>query len=170
MSKTETVQSILIVDDTEQNISVLKSLLSPNYTIRAATNGELALKIANKLKPDLILLDIMMPGMDGYTVCKKLKANPDTVDIPVIFVSALSESVDEERGFEVGAVDYLTKPIVPAIVEARVKTHLALSDQQRAAKQMVEQRTKELQESQKSAIFMLGTAGHFNDTDTGVHI
>jgi putative two-component system response regulator len=170
MTETNQTPSILLVDDTEQNISVLKSILSPNYIIRAATNGELALKIADKFKPDLILLDVMMPGMDGYEVCLRLKANPETADIPVIFVTALSESVNEERGFEVGAIDYLTKPVVPVIVEARVKTHLALSDQQRACKQMVIQRTKELEESQKSAIFMLGTAGHYNDTDTGVHI
>lgn len=170
MTSDNRAESILIVDDTEQNISVLKSILSKHYTLRAATNGQLALTIAHKFKPDLILLDVMMPEMDGYEVCQKLKADPDTADIPVIFVTALSEALDEEKGFNVGAIDYLTKPVIPAIVEARVKTHIALSNQQRATKKMVLQRTKELEDSQKSAIYMLGTAGHYNDTDTGVHI
>lgn len=162
--------SILVVDDTQQNITVLKSILEQDYTIRAATNGELALTIAKKFLPDLILLDVMMPGMDGFEVCRRLKADKATADIPVIFVTALNESINEEKGFQVGAVDYLTKPVVPVIVEARVRNHITLSNQQKACKKLVQQRTKELEESQRNAIYMLGTAGHFNDTDTGVHI
>ncbi len=163
-------QTILVVDDTPQNIDVLKSILVPTYNIKAAINGELALQIAGSHQPDLILLDVMMPGLDGYEVCQRLKANPDTCDIPVIFVTALAETEQEEKGLALGAVDYLTKPVNPAIVVARVKTHLTLANQQRATREAVIARTRELAESQRSAIFMLGQAGHYNDTDTGVHI
>jgi sigma-B regulation protein RsbU (phosphoserine phosphatase) len=120
-------QKILVVDDERLNINVLVDLLKPNYKMMAAKNGEQALKavrVANP--PDLILLDIMMPEMDGYEVCRRLKADEATRDIPVIFVTAMGETSDETKGLEVGAVDYLTKPISPPIVQARVKTHLAL--------------------------------------------
>jgi sigma-B regulation protein RsbU (phosphoserine phosphatase) len=123
----EDQQKILVVDDERLNINVLVDLLKPNYKMMAAKNGEQALKavqIANP--PDLILLDIMMPEMDGYEVCRRLKADETTRDIPVIFVTAMGETSDETKGLELGAVDYLTKPISPPIVEARVKTHLAL--------------------------------------------
>ena len=123
----EDQQKILVVDDERLNINVLVDLLKPNYKMMAAKNGEQALKavqIANP--PDLILLDIMMPDMDGYEVCRRLKADEATRDIPVIFVTAMGETKDETKGLELGAVDYLTKPISPPIVEARVKTHLAL--------------------------------------------
>ena len=123
----EKQQKILVVDDERLNINVLVDLLKPNYKMMAAKNGEQALKavqIANP--PDLILLDIMMPDMDGYEVCRRLKADEATRDIPVIFITAMGETSDETKGLEVGAVDYLTKPISPPIVEARVKTHLAL--------------------------------------------
>lgn len=162
--------SVLVVDDIEKNISVLKAILSRDYLVRAATNGETALKIAEKFQPSLILLDVMMPMMDGHEVCRRLKANPATCDIPIIFVTALSETSDEELGFSLGAVDYISKPVVPAIVEARVRTHITLGDQQKACRLLVEQRTNELEQSQRAAIFMLGAAGHYNDTDTGVHI
>ncbi len=120
-------QKILVVDDTPENIDVLVGCLKDLYRVQAARSGEAALKIASSAKPpDLILLDIMMPGMDGYEVCQRLMANPDTRSIPVIFVTALSEAGDETRGLEAGAVDYITKPISPPIVRARIKTHLAL--------------------------------------------
>jgi putative two-component system response regulator len=163
-------QSILVVDDTPENIDVLKGILSREYTIRAATNGELALRIAGRQQPDLILLDVMMPGMDGYEVCRRLKADPETADIPVIYVTAKTETEDEQTGFDAGAVDYITKPVNPALVRARVRTHLALADQQYTCRQQVIERTRELEESQRTAIMMLGEAGHYNDTDTGTHI
>ena len=163
-------QTVLVVDDTPENIDVLKGILADHYRIRAATNGELALKIVEKQQPDLILLDVMMPEMDGHEVCRRLKANPETVDIPVIFVTAKTETADEKAGFELGAVDYITKPVNPAIVKARVSTHLTLADAQRACREQVQKRTHELEQSQRAAIFMLGEAGHYNDTDTGVHI
>src|SRR5215471_20927309 len=118
---------VLIVDDTPTNVAVLSGLMKDSYRTRVATNGEQALAIAaGPEKPDLILLDVMMPDMDGFEVCRRLKANPDTCEIPVIFVTARTEEVDEVKGFEVGAVDYIHKPFSAPIVLARIKTQLAL--------------------------------------------
>jgi serine phosphatase RsbU (regulator of sigma subunit) len=129
MSDTERTNTVLIVDDTPENIDLLDGLLNQDYKIKVALNGEKALKIAGSVNPpDIILLDIMMPGMDGYDVCRHLKAEPKTRDIPVIFVTAKSDDADETKGLEIGAVDYITKPFRPAIVRARIKTHLALKN------------------------------------------
>jgi adenylate cyclase len=118
---------VLIVDDTPTNIGVISGVLKDSFKTKVATNGEKALVIASGgEKPDLILLDVMMPGMDGYEVCRRLKANPATHDIPVIFLTAKTDAADEEKGFEVGAVDYVHKPFSGPIVLARVKTQLAL--------------------------------------------
>lgn len=118
---------VLIVDDTPENIQVLMETLKDEYTIVAAINGEKALELAAiEPAPDIILLDIMMPGMDGYEVCSRLKAQAKTRKIPVIFVTAMDQVEDETAGFALGAVDYITKPISPPIVRARVKTHLSL--------------------------------------------
>jgi sigma-B regulation protein RsbU (phosphoserine phosphatase) len=117
---------ILAVDDTPENLDVVKGILSSDYAVKAAINGPIALKIAEKHQPDLILLDVMMPGMDGYEVCQKLKENPETSDIPVIFVTAMDQTSNEARGFSLGAADYIFKPVNPPILKARVKTHLAL--------------------------------------------
>ena len=120
---------ILIVDDTPTNITVVSGILKDQYRTKIATNGEKALSLAaSEEKPDLILLDVMMPGMDGYEVCRRLKESPGTVDIPVIFLTAKTESGDEEVGFDVGAVDYIHKPFSAPIVLARVRTQLALKD------------------------------------------
>ena len=118
--------TILVVDDVPDNIDVLRGVLSAEFAVKVATSGEKALTVAESALPDLILLDIMMPGMDGYEVCSRLKQAEATRDIPVIFVTALTEAVDEEKGFQVGCVDYLTKPVSPPIALARVKTHIAL--------------------------------------------
>lgn len=123
--------TVLVVDDTPENIDVLRGVLAADYTVKVANSGALALKIAGAQPPDLILLDIMMPGMDGYEVCRQLKANPLTRAIPVIFVTAMAETEDELQGLALGAVDYLTKPIVPAIVKARVQTQLVLRQARR---------------------------------------
>src|SRR6476469_4780145 len=118
---------ILIVDDTPTNVSVVAGSLKKNYRTKVATNGERALAIASgPEKPDLILLDVTMPDMDGFEVCRRLKANPDTREIPIIFLTARTDYVDEIKGFEVGAVDYIHKPFSAPIVLARVKTHLAV--------------------------------------------
>lgn len=120
-------QTILVVDDTVENIDILRNLLSDMYSVKVALNGQKALDIAHKdAKIDLILLDIMMPDMDGYEVITQLKSDPKTQNIPVIFITALSETEDETKGFALGAADYITKPIKPAILQARVRTHLQL--------------------------------------------
>ena len=119
--------TILVVDDMPENLILMSSLLKDDYKVKVANGGEKALKIAvSDSPPDLILLDVMMPGMDGYEVCRRLKCDPGTMNIPVIFLTARSEVEDEKKGLELGAVDYITKPISPPIVMARVKNHLAL--------------------------------------------
>ncbi|MFT7052519.1 MAG: diguanylate cyclase (GGDEF)-like protein [Psychromonas sp.] len=129
-------QKVLIVDDIIDNIKVLIDLLKPEYKTFFATNGEKALELAQNMAPDIILLDIVMPEMNGFEVCQKLKSNPITCDIPVIFISAMSEIGDEKKGLEVGAVDYITKPISPAIVKARVKNHLKLQEAMQELKRL----------------------------------
>ena len=119
-------QTILAVDDTPENLHIVKSILVPEYAVKAAVNGKMALKIAEAQQPDLILLDIVMPEMDGYEVCRALKSNPATKGIPVIFLTAKDETEDEAKGFELGAADYILKPVSPSILTARVKTHLTL--------------------------------------------
>lgn len=120
---------ILVVDDIPSNVHVLSRILKDDYDIYFATDGEKALELVQARMPDLVLLDIMMPGMDGYEVCSRIKADPSTRDIPVIFISAKSEVEDETRGLEVGAIDFITKPISPPIVKARVRNHLLLKRQ-----------------------------------------
>lgn len=122
----EDQNTILVVDDKPQNIEVLNALLRGLYRIKAAPNGQRALELARRTHPDLILLDIMMPEMDGYEVCRRLKADPVTASIPVIFITAKNLEVDEARGFEAGAVDFIAKPISPQVTLARVRTHLEL--------------------------------------------
>ncbi len=120
-------QTILVVDDAPENLAIITSLLKDIYHVKIATNGKKALQIAfSGEPPDLILLDIMMPEMDGYEVCRELKSDPQTADIPVIFLTAKSDVEDEIRGFELGAVDYITKPVSPPIVLARVRTQIRL--------------------------------------------
>ncbi len=161
---------ILVVDDEPNNLQLLRQILKGKYHISLATSGIQAVELAEKFEPDLVLLDIMMPDVDGYETCNMLKSSLKTAKIPVIFVTAKTEMEDEKRGFDVGAVDYITKPVSAPIVHARVAAHLALYDQQRMFEIQLEQRTSELASSQNAAIHMLGEAGHYNDEDTGVHI
>ena len=162
--------TVLVVDDEPNNLRLLKQILSDRYQLVFATSGVKALQVVEKIVPDLILLDVMMPGMDGYETCLRLKANPRIAKVPVIFVTAMREDRDESRGFESGAVDYIRKPISEQVVLSRIATHLALYDHQRACEETVRQRTSELEASQRAAIFMLGEAGDYNDPDTGLHI
>ncbi|MBF0588230.1 MAG: SpoIIE family protein phosphatase [Magnetococcales bacterium] len=131
MNQERSKATILAVDDTPTNIDVVKGVLSQTYIVQAAINGKMALKIIERQKPDLILLDIMMPDMDGYEVCRRLKADPETREIPIIFLTAKTSQDAELEGLELGAVDYITKPFSPPIVQARVKTHLALREANR---------------------------------------
>jgi putative two-component system response regulator len=164
-------QSILVVDDTPENIDLLTEVLCNDYHIRVATSGEKALKIIySDEPPDLILLDIMMPGLSGLEICRRLKSNPDRRRIPIIFVTAMTSVEDEQRGLEIGAVDYITKPISPPIVRARVRTHLALYDQSRELERMVYQRTNELMTTRQQIIRRLGRAAEFKDNETGNHV
>jgi len=176
MSDTEK-NTLLVVDDTPENIDVLRGILGADYMVKIANNGPLALKIAAAQPPDLILLDVMMPVMDGYEVCRQLKENEATRDIPIIFVTARGEVADETLGFELGAADYITKPVSPPIVHARVRAHLALSNQRRHLEQLVAKRTGELErtnrELEKTHLIMLqqlGRAADYRDNETGMHI
>ncbi len=116
--------TVLIVDDTETNVDILVETLGEDYDIAVAMDGESALEAVEEEPPDLILLDIMMPDMDGYEVCKRLKDNPETEDIPVIFLSALTEADEKQKGLKLGAVDFLTKPFNPSVIQDKVKQHL----------------------------------------------
>ncbi|MEH6591807.1 MAG: SpoIIE family protein phosphatase [Halioglobus sp.] len=126
MSEEQPKPVVLAVDDTPENLDVVRGILVPEYKVKVVTNGAAALKVAASQPPDIILLDIMMPDMDGYEVCRQLKANPLTADIPVIFLTAKDQTADEAEGFALGAADYIHKPVNPPILQARVKTHVAL--------------------------------------------
>ncbi|HEU5458198.1 MAG TPA: HD domain-containing phosphohydrolase [Terracidiphilus sp.] len=150
-------KTILAVDDDPNNLQVLRQILRDSYHVVYATSGARALEAAEKHRPHLILLDIMMPDMAGFEVCARLKSNAATQNIPVIFVTSMSEVENEARGFDVGAVDYVQKPVSAAILLRRIETHLSLI------------RANTLEQSYRQAIFMLGEAGHYNDSDTGRH-
>ncbi|MCW4630588.1 MULTISPECIES: response regulator [Marinomonas] len=163
--------TILIVDDTPDNIDVLAATLRNDYDLKVATNGKKALHIAQSFpKPEMILLDVMMPEMDGYEVCRQLKANPITSDIPVLFVTAKANPCDEEQGFALGAVDYITKPISPPRVKARVRTHIALYNQNRQLQDKVKERTQSLERNRLRIIHHLGRAVEYKDNETGAHV
>lgn len=172
------MQTVLIVDDTPDNLLLLNELLQPHYRVRAANSGFRALQIAARVpRPDLILLDVMMPEMDGYTVLARLQADPQTAAIPVIFVTALDRSADEERGLALGAVDYISKPIKSAIVLARVKTHLDLKaahdwlqDRNAVLEAEVAQRLKENLLIQDISIRALAHLAEIRDPETGNHL
>ncbi|MBP9714314.1 MAG: response regulator [Sterolibacterium sp.] len=149
---------LLLVDDQPTNLQVLRLILQNDYRLLFATDGETALKIARQEQPQMILLDVMMPGMDGYAVCTALKANYSTTAIPVLFVTALTDAGDETRGFEVGGVDYLTKPVSASVVRARVRTHLSLVHME------------ELRETRLQIVQRLGRAAEYKDNETGMHV
>ncbi len=155
---TEDLPVILLVDDEPTNLRVLRTVLNDLYRLLFAKNGQEALQLAAEHQPDLILLDVMMPGMTGFEVCTKLKADSQTRHIPVIFVTALRDEIDETQGFDVGAVDYITKPITPAVVRARVKTQLSLVQ------------AEELKKTRLQIIQRLGRAAEYRDNETGLHI
>ncbi|MEW6266120.1 MAG: two-component system response regulator [Thermodesulfobacteriota bacterium] len=168
---------VMVVDDTAANVDILVETLGDHYEVSVAMDGESALEdIANE-PPDLILLDIMMPGLDGYEVCRRLKVDPKLSQIPVIFVTAMTEVTDETKGLELGAIDYLTKPISPPIVKARVKNHLELKlakeelqDQNAILEIKVQERTKELAMTQEVTIESMASLAETRDPETGGHI
>jgi putative two-component system response regulator len=170
--------TVLVVDDTPENLSLMSALLKDHYKVKVANHGEKGLKIAmSDNPPDLILLDIMMPDIDGYEVCRRLKAHAATREIPVIFLTAKSETEDEKKGLELGAVDYITKPISPPIVLARVATQLSLKasadflrDKNDFLEQEVAKRTQEVMAIQEVTILAMASLAETRDSDTGNHI
>lgn len=158
MDNTAQQAKILVVDDEPLNLKVLKQVLQDNYRLSFAKNGMDALELVKKERPGLILLDVMMPGMTGFEVCRQLKSDPETNTIPVIFVTALADEADESEGFAAGGVDYINKPISPALVRARVKTHLSLVH------------IDELKRTHLELIQRLGRAAEFKDNETGMHV
>ena len=140
MKTTSDKRSILVVDDKPANILVANNILKSSYIVTIATSGASALALAKATpQPDLILLDVMMPEMDGYEVCSRLKSDPGTCDIPIIFLTSKTDAEDEARGLELGAIDYIHKPFSPLVVQARVRTHLALRE---AREQLAEEKRK----------------------------
>ena len=150
--------AILIVDDEPTNLQVLRQILQDDYRLMFARDGQKALELTRSEHPQLILLDVMMPGLTGHDTCRVLKSDPGTASIPVIFVTALSDPADEALGFELGAVDYISKPVSPPIVKARVRSHLSLV------------RMDELLETRLQIIQRLGRAAEFKDNETGLHV
>jgi len=174
----ENLATILIVDDAPENLTVLSELLQPEFRVRVALSGEKALSIAaSEPRPNLVLLDVMMPGMDGYQVFERLRANPATHDIPVIFVTAMDSIEAELRGLDVGAVDYITKPIVSPIVLARVRTQLELKQardwlagQNTLLEAEVTRRMADNELIQEVSIRALAHLAETRDPETGKHI
>lgn len=166
----ENKATILLVDDTPANIDILVGILRDHYQLKVALNGETALRIINDSPPDLILLDVMMPGMSGFDVCKTIKSNPLTATIPVIFVTALGEINDETEGLGLGAADYITKPVNAAVVKARVACQLKLYNQAQHLETLVQQRTSELQSTRLHIVQCLGRAAEYKDNETGYHV
>ncbi|KMY68375.1 chemotaxis protein CheY [Desulfocarbo indianensis] len=149
---------ILVVDDEPQNLQLVRQVLGGDYQLSFATDGDKALEAAVKHKPDLILMDVMMPNVDGYQACRNLKADPNLAKIPVIFVTAMGDVSDEAEGFDAGAVDYITKPIKAPVVKRRVATHLSLVN------------VEELKRTRLIIIQRLGRAAEFKDNETGLHV
>ena len=170
--------AVLVVDDTPENLQLMSGLLKDLYRVKVANSGERALKVVSgDSPPDLVLLDVMMPGMDGYEVCRQLKENPTTREIPVIFLTAKNAVADEERGFALGAVDYIAKPISPPLALARIKTQLALKqaadflrDQNAFLEAEVQRRTAEVSVIQDVTIMAMASLAETRDSDTGNHI
>lgn len=170
--------TLLVIDDAPETLSVLSDLLLPHYRVRVATNGPQGLRLANlEPRPDLILLDVMMPSMDGYAVLAQLRASELTRDIPVIFLTALAEAEDIERGLKLGAADYITKPCSPIVVMARVQTQLQakqardwIKTQNTLLEAEVARRMAENDLTQRASIQALARLAEIRDTDTGNHL
>lgn len=162
--------TVMIVDDTEENVDLLVEALGGFFDLTVAMDGESALKNVIQDRPDLILLDINMPGMDGYEVCRRLKKDPATENIPVVFLTAMSEEENEAKGLELGAIDYITKPFSPDLVKARVTNHLMLKMHQDNLEELVKKRTSQLERMQNVIFKAMGTMAEYRDPETGGHI
>jgi putative two-component system response regulator len=162
--------TVLVVDDTPANLSLLASLLQGEYRVLLANNGHKALTLARTEAPDLVLLDVMMPGLDGYEVCRRLKAEPQLARVPVLFLTARAGQEDEERGLALGAVDFIHKPISPPIVAARVKAQLALKSWQDHLQRRVDEGLADIHQLQDASIDVMVSLAEFRDEDTGNHV
>jgi putative two-component system response regulator len=177
MSNSTPKATLLVVDDTPANLSLMHELLKDQYQVRIANSGEKALRIVRDGPPDLILLDIMMPGMDGYEVCRQLKADAHSRDIPILFLSAKNQTEDERFGLELGAADYLNKPVNPPILLARVQAQLKLKaaadflrDQNAFLDAEVLRRTREVRAIQDVTILAMASLAETRDNETGNHL
>ncbi len=170
MKVEERRETLLVVDDTAVNLDILLNLLGGEFDISVARDGASALRLAAKVRPRLILLDIMIPVMDGFEVCRRLKADPSTAEIPVIFITSLSQEFDEAHGLELGAVDYITRPFSPALVKARVHKHVELERHRDELERMVEERTHDLRRTRDATIRCLAMLAEMRDSETGEHI
>jgi putative two-component system response regulator len=169
--------TVLVVDDTPSNVTMLHDLLKDDYRVQLASNGDKALRLAAAAPPDLILLDVMMPGLDGYEVCRRLKADPATQRVPVIFLTAKTSSEDEQHGFALGAADFIHKPISLPIVAARVRTQLQakawndfLQDRNAWLQREVDLRLGEINHLQEASISVMVSLAEFRDECTGNHV
>jgi putative two-component system response regulator len=170
-------QTVLVVDDTPANLNLLAGVLNKHWRVQLAPSGAKALELAQRSPPDLVVLDVMMPGLDGWEVCRRLKADARTRDVPVLFVTALTQPEHESAGFELGAADFITKPFNPATVLARVSTHLQLKAAQDQLRQrngwLEEELARRLEQAQRlhdTTLFVMVTLAEFRDTETGQHI
>lgn len=161
---------VMVVDDVETNVDVLVDTLGKIYDVRVSMDGQSALEDIMEDPPDLVLLDIMMPGMSGYEVCERLKSHNLTRGIPVIFLTAMNEEKDEAKGLALGAVDYITKPFSPELVKARVRNHLELKRHRDNLEDLVRERTRELTLTQEVTISSLSSLAETRDPETGGHI
>jgi len=161
---------VLIVDDSPESIDVLRGVLGAEYRVCVAINGIKALDVAPSVNPDVILLDVMMPGMDGYETCKRLKAIASIAQTPIIFVTTLGETDSQLKGLELGAVDYITKPFAASLVKSRVRTHVSLYRHCTQLQNMVQLRTAELLDTRLEIIRRLGRAAEYRDNETGMHV
>jgi putative two-component system response regulator len=169
--------TVLVVDDVPENIAAMIAMLQDQYRVRVATRGATAVQLASTAAPDLILLDVLMPGMDGYETCRLLKADPRTAHVPVIFLTSRTDELDEARGFEVGAVDYIMKPVSPPVARARIASQLALKqahdflrDRSAYLEAEVQRRTREITMIEDATIIALAALAETRDNETGNHI
>jgi putative two-component system response regulator len=169
--------TVLAVDDTPANLSLLSQVLGVHYRVQLAVSGSKALELARRKAPDIIVLDVMMPEMDGYEVCRRLKADPRTAAVPVLFLTALNGPQDETRGFEAGGADFVAKPFTPATLLARVKTHLELKAWQDALRDRnawlqgeLQSRIEEVDNLRETTLFVMVALAEFRDSDTGNHV
>jgi putative two-component system response regulator len=169
--------NLLVVDDTPANLNLMAGLLNTEYRVRLATGGARAFELALRDPPDLVLLDVMMPEVDGYEVCRRLKRDPRTCDVPVIFITAMSQPDDEARGFEVGAADFIHKPISPPILRARVQTHLQVKAWQDSLRRrnaglesQLSVKLEQVERMRDATLYVMVSMAEFRDQDTGNHV